>query len=165
VGSIYGRRVKNPAEPLAASAMQMLGGGVALMITAAAHGDLEGFSPGTVSGRSWLALSYLIVMGSLVGFSVFGWLMKHSTPARVSTYAYVNPLVAVFLGWLVLGEPVTLRTLVAAGIIVLSVAVITTQRGRGAAAGSGVHPAPLPGKPAPALDIGRAPVKSCSVAE
>jgi drug/metabolite transporter (DMT)-like permease len=65
-------------------------------------------------------------MGSLVGFSTFGWLMKHSTPARVSTYAYVNPLVAVFLGWLILGEPVTARTLAATAVIVLSVAVITS---------------------------------------
>ena len=68
-----------------------------------------------------------------MGFSTFVWLMKHSTPARVSTYAYVNPLVAVFLGWLILGEPVTARTLAAAAVIVVSVAVITTQRGRNVA--------------------------------
>jgi drug/metabolite transporter (DMT)-like permease len=165
IGSIYSRRVKTPAEPLAATAMQMLGGGAALMITAAAHGDLAACSPGSISARSWLAFAYLIVMGSLVGFSVFGWLMKHSTPARVSTYAYVNPLVAVFLGWLVLGEPITLRTLVAAGIIVLSVAVITTQRARGAVAKSAVPPTTVPGNPAPRLDIGPATVKVCSAAK
>jgi drug/metabolite transporter (DMT)-like permease len=133
-GSIHGRRVRGPAEPLAASAMQMLGGGVALMLAALAHGDFSRFSPAAVSLNSWLAFGYLIVMGSLVGFSTFVWLMKHSTPARVSTYAYVNPLVAVFLGWLILGEPITTRTVAAAAIIALSVAVITTQRGRGAAA-------------------------------
>ena len=72
-------------------------------------------------------------MGSLVGFSTFVWLMKHSTPTRVSTYAYVNPVVAVFLGWLILGEPVTARTIAAAAVIVVSVATITTQRSRGAA--------------------------------
>jgi drug/metabolite transporter (DMT)-like permease len=125
-GSIYSRRVRAPAEPLAASAMQMLGGGVALMTVAVLHGDLAACSMGAVSARSWLAFGYLIVMGSLVGFSTFGWLMKHSTPARVSTYAYVNPLVAVFLGWLILGEPVTARTLAATAVIVLSVAVITS---------------------------------------
>jgi drug/metabolite transporter (DMT)-like permease len=132
-GSIYGRRVRHPAESLTASALQMLCGGVALMLAAFAHGDLAAFSPAAVSVRSWLAFGYLILMGSLVGFSTFVWLMKHSTPARVSTYAYVNPLVAVFLGWLILGEPVTGRTLAAAAVLVVSVAVITTQRGRGAA--------------------------------
>jgi len=130
-GSIYGRRVRNPADAFTASALQMLGGGVALMLTAFAHGDLAVFSPAVVSVRSWLAFGYLILVGSLVGFSTFVWLMKHSHPARVSTYAYVNPLVAVFLGWLVLGELVTARTLTAAVVIVASVAVITTQRGRG----------------------------------
>ena len=129
-GSIYGRRVRQPAEPLTASAMQMLCGGVALMLTAFAHGDLAAFSPAAVSVRSWLAFAYLILMGSLVGFSTFVWLMKHSTPARVSTYAYVNPLVAVFLGWLILGEPITARTFAAAAVIVISVAIITSQRGR-----------------------------------
>jgi drug/metabolite transporter (DMT)-like permease len=132
-GSIYGRRVRQPAEPLTASALQMLCGGVALMLAAFAHGDLVAFSPAAVAARSWLAFMYLILVGSLVGFSTFVWLMKHSTPARVSTYAYVNPLVAVFLGWLILDEPVTARTLAAAAVIVISVAIITTQRGRSAA--------------------------------
>jgi drug/metabolite transporter (DMT)-like permease len=127
-GSIYGRRVSKPAETLTAAAMQMLGGGAALMFVALAHGDFARFAPAAVSARSWLAFAYLIVMGSLVGFSCFVWLMKHSTPTRVSTYAYVNPLVAVFLGWLILGEPVTARTLVAAAVIVVSVAIITTQK-------------------------------------
>ena len=157
VGSIYGRRVRAPAEPLTASAMQMLGGGAALMITAAAHGDLAAYAHGTISARSWMAFVYLIVAGSLVGFSTFGWLMKHSTPARVSTYAYVNPLVAVFLGWLVLGEPVTARTFTAAAIIILSVAVITTQRVRSAAAKSPAFPETSPEDAAPAPAIGRSP--------
>lgn len=132
-GSIYGRHVREPAEPLTAAGMQMLCGGGALVVTALLHGDFTGFSPAAVSLRSWLAFGYLIGVGSLIGFSTFVWLMKHSTPARVSTYAYVNPLVAVFLGWLILGEPVTGRTLAAAAIIVVSVAVITSQRGRSTA--------------------------------
>jgi drug/metabolite transporter (DMT)-like permease len=143
-GSIYGRRRRQPAEPLTASALQMLGGGVALMLAAAAHGDLTGFSLAAVAARSWLAFAYLILVGSLVGYSTFVWLMKHSTPARVSTYAYVNPVVAVFLGWLILGEPVSGRTLAAAAVIVLSVAIITTQRGRGAAS---PRPAAAPSRP------------------
>jgi len=135
-GSIYGRHVREPAEPLTAAAMQMLCGGVAscsrrlrMAISGVSHRPL-------FSMHSWLAFGYLIVAGSLVGFSTFVWLMKHSTPARVSTYAYVNPLVAVFLGWLILGEPVTARTLAAAAVIVVSVAVITTQRGRNVAPGA-----------------------------
>ena len=155
-GSIYGRRVREPAETLSAAAMQMLGGGVALMFIALVHGDFARFAPATVSAHSWLAFGYLIVMGSLVGFSSFVWLMKHSTPTRVSTYAYVNPLVAVFLGWLILGEPVTARTLAAAAVIVVSVAIITTQRGRGVVPKSAD---PAPGKPAATLDIGRPALK------
>jgi drug/metabolite transporter (DMT)-like permease len=130
VGSIHGRRVRQPAEPLTASALQMLGGGGALVLTGVLHGDLATFSPAAVSTRSWLAFAYLIAVGSLVGFSTFVWLMKHSTPARVSTYAYVNPVVAVFLGWVILGEPLTARTLTAAALIVISVAVVTTRRSR-----------------------------------
>ncbi|MFA5057161.1 MAG: EamA family transporter [Opitutaceae bacterium] len=146
-GSIYGRRVRAPAEPLTASALQMLCGGMALLLAAWAHGDLTGFSPAAISGRSWLAFAYLIAVGSLVGFSTFVWLMKNSTPARVSTYAYVNPIVAVFLGWLMLGEPVTARTLAAAAVIVVSVAIITTQHRRGAPSPAGrlvLKPAGVP---------------------
>jgi drug/metabolite transporter (DMT)-like permease len=150
-GSIYGRHVREPAEPLTAAAMQMLCGSVALTVTALLHGDFTGFSPAAVSTHSWLAFGYLIVAGSLVGFSTFVWLMKHSTPARVSTYAYVNPLVAVFLGWLILGEPVTARTLAAAAVIVISVAVITSQRGRSAASKRTVSGAGVAENPALAL--------------
>jgi drug/metabolite transporter (DMT)-like permease len=154
-GSIYGRRVRQPAETLTAAAMQMLGGGVALMFVALVHGDLARFKPAAVSVHSWLAFGYLIVMGSLVGFSCFVWLMKHSTPTRVSTYAYVNPLVAVFLGWLILGEPVTARTLAAAAVIVASVAIITTQRSRGATKNAAADP----GRSAAAPDISQSTVK------
>jgi drug/metabolite transporter (DMT)-like permease len=153
-GSIYGRHVREPAAPLAGAAMQMLCGGGALLFTALLHGDFTGFSPAAVSIRSWLAFGYLIGAGSLVGFSTFVWLMKHSTPARVSTYAYVNPLVAVFLGWLILGEPVTARTLVAAAVIVVSVAIITTQRGRKALPKEMVCGAAAPENPARALKTG-----------
>ncbi|HUJ44620.1 MAG TPA: EamA family transporter [Opitutaceae bacterium] len=160
LGSIYGRRIRQPAEPLTASALQMLGGGAALMLAASAHGDLAGFSLAAVSARSWRAFAYLILVGSLVGYSTFVWLMKHSTPARVSTYAYVNPVVAVFLGWLILGEPVSARTLAAAAVIVISVAIITTQRSRSTAAAPGE-----PGRPRPAakllpLKIGRSSLKA-----
>jgi drug/metabolite transporter (DMT)-like permease len=130
IGSIYSRHAKHGADPFLASSLQMLGGGAALALTAVLHGDLTRFHVNAVSGASWGAFAYLIAVGSLVGFSTFVWLMKHSTPARVSTYAYVNPVVAVFLGWLILREPITPRTLAASAVIVAAVAIITVQKNR-----------------------------------
>ncbi len=132
IGSIYSRHARHGAEPLVSASLQMMSGGAGLILIAWLHGDFGRFDPSYVSARSWTAFTYLVVMGSLVGFSTFVWLMKHSIPARVSTYAYVNPIVAVFLGWLVLGEPITPRTLVASAIILASVALITTQTARSA---------------------------------
>jgi len=130
IGSIYSRHAKHGADPFFASSLQMLGGGAALTLTALVHGDVARLNLSTVAPRAWFAFVYLIGAGSLIGFSTFVWLMKHSTPARVSTYAYVNPVVAVFLGWLLLSEPVNPRTLVASVIIVTAVAIITTQKSR-----------------------------------
>jgi drug/metabolite transporter (DMT)-like permease len=132
IGSIYSRHAKHGADPFLASALQMLGGGAALALTALVHGDLVHFHAAAITGASWFAFIYLIAVGSLVGFSTFVWLMKHSTPARVSTYAYVNPVVAVFLGWLILREPITPRTLAASAVIVTAVAIITIQKNRAA---------------------------------
>ena len=129
-GSIYGRHAREPAAPFTASALQMLGGSAALALVALARGEVTAFSPAAVSAHSWLAFGYLAGMGSLVGFSTFVWLMKHSTPARVATYAYVNPIVAVGLGWLILREPITPRTLIASAVIVTAVAIITVQKTR-----------------------------------
>jgi drug/metabolite transporter (DMT)-like permease len=130
LGSIYSRHAKHGATPFVAAALQMLGGGAALTIVAALHGDFPRLDLAAITVRSWVAFAYLTVFGSLIAFSTFVWLMKHSTPARVSTYAYVNPIVAVFLGWLLLHEPIGPRTLVAAIIIVAAVAVITTEKSR-----------------------------------
>jgi drug/metabolite transporter (DMT)-like permease len=132
IGSIYSRHAKHGADPFLASSLQMLGGGAALLVLALAHGDVTHFDAAAIAPRAWGAFAYLIGAGSLIGFSTFVWLMKHSTPARVATYAYVNPIVAVFLGWLILGEPITPRTLVASAIIVAAVALITTEKTRGA---------------------------------
>lgn len=129
-GSILSRHAKNPAPPFVASGLQMLCGGAALLVVAVARGELSSLHPAAISLNSWLAFAFLVLVGSLVGFSTFVWLMKHSTPARVSTYAYVNPVVAVFLGWLILGETVESRTLFAALIIVAAVVIITTQKAR-----------------------------------
>jgi drug/metabolite transporter (DMT)-like permease len=110
-GSIYSRGAELPRSALLATGMEMLWGGA-----------------GLISTESILAYLYLVVFGSLVGFTAYIWLLGVSTPARVSTYAYVNPIVAVLLGWWILDEPLTARVLGAAAIIVLAVAVITTGK-------------------------------------
>lgn len=130
IGSIYSRHAKHGADPMLASSLQMLGGGFTLAVAALFHGDFGQFDLARISPRAWGAFAYLIGIGSLVGFSTFVWLMKHSAPARVATYAYVNPIVAVFLGWLILGEPIGPRTFVASVIIVAAVAIITTQKSK-----------------------------------
>lgn len=127
-GSIYSRHAKHGAEPFLASSLQMLGGSASLLLVAWVHGDFAKFHPEAVAPQAWGAFCYLIGAGSLIGFSTFVWLLKHSTPARAATYAYVNPIVAVFLGWLILDEPITPRTIVASIIIVAAVAIITTAR-------------------------------------
>jgi drug/metabolite transporter (DMT)-like permease len=131
IGSIYSRHAKHGADPFVAASLQMLGGGAALVIAALGHGDFAALDMTRITPRAWTAFAYLVGMGSLVGFSTFVWLMKHSTPARVATYAYVNPVVAVFLGWLILDEPIGPRTLVSSAIIVAAVAIITVQKNKG----------------------------------
>jgi drug/metabolite transporter (DMT)-like permease len=126
-GAIYTRHARRPADPIVASSLQMLGGGGALLLAAWLHHDFAHYNPAAVTLRSWAAFAYLVAMGSLVGFSTFVWLMKHSTPARVSTYAYVNPVVAVFLGWVVAGETLNARTVAATVVIVAAVMIITLQ--------------------------------------
>jgi drug/metabolite transporter (DMT)-like permease len=130
VGMLYMRYASSPAEPFTASGIQMLSGSGWLLVTGVLTGELARVHPETITGRSMVAWAYLVVFGSLIGFSTFTWLMKHSTPARVSTYAYVNPVVAVFLGWLVLHEPVSPRIFVAAGVIIAGVAIITVTKNK-----------------------------------
>ncbi|MFI5336307.1 MAG: EamA family transporter, partial [Opitutales bacterium] len=134
IGSIYTRYAHEPAEPFTASAIQMLAGSVWLFLVSALTGEPAHFVWATVTLRSVGAWAYLVVAGSLIGFTTFVWLMKHCTPSRVSTYAYVNPIVAVFLGWLVLHEPISPRLFMAATIIIAGVALITVARGRKPAA-------------------------------
>lgn len=132
LGSIYSRHARHGADPFLASSLQMLGGGAALAIVAFFHGDFHRLDLAAVTPRAWGAFAYLVGVGSLVGFSTFVWLMKHSAPARVATYAYVNPIVAVILGWLILDEPITSRTIVASVIIIAAVMIITTEKSRSA---------------------------------
>ncbi|GII01660.1 EamA family transporter [Planobispora takensis] len=129
VGSFLSSRIPMPANPFTASAVEMLAGGAGLAVIAITSG--ERLDPAAVSGRSWAALAYLIVMGSLVAFTSYVWLLGKAPISLVSTYAYVNPVVAVLLGALVLSEPVTGSMIAAGLVIVLGVAlVVSTERRR-----------------------------------
>jgi len=124
-GSIYQRHAPMPASPWLFTAMQMLAGGVGLLIVGAMLGELPQINVASFSLRSVLGFLYLVVFGSIVAFSAFVWLLRASTPARVSTHTYVNPVVAVLLGWALADEPLTPRMLVAAAVIIGGVALIT----------------------------------------
>ena len=130
LGSLLSRNLALPASPLQATALQMLAGGLLLACASGAAGEWARFSPASVSGRSIAAVAYLVVFGSLVAFTVYVWLLRVASPALVSTYAFVNPIVAVFLGWLLAREEVGPRTLVAAAVIVVAVVLITLAETR-----------------------------------
>lgn len=127
-GSLYSRSAPQPAHPRMWVATQMLAGGALLLPAAVATGELARLDLGGVSAKSVLALAYLIVFGALVAYAAYIWLLSVSTPARVGTYAFVNPVVAMFLGWALADEPLSFRSLLAAAIIVGAVVVITTER-------------------------------------
>lgn len=126
VGSLYSRRAKLPSSPAFSNGMEMLIGGLGLLIVSAVIGEWTSFHPAVITIRSLIAVGYLIVFGSIIGFSSYVWLLRATTPARVSTYAYVNPIVAVIIGWLVAGEVLSGRVLIAAALIIAAVAAITT---------------------------------------
>jgi len=123
-GSLYTRRADRPRSGLQAAGMQMLGGGVLLAFASLASGRAAAFEPGTVSARSALSLAYLVVFGSIAGFTAYTWLLRNTSPDRAATYAYVNPVVAVLLGWALAGEPLTWRVAAAGAVIVAAVALI-----------------------------------------
>ncbi len=125
LGSVRSRTLRLPASPAIASSLQMLAGGGLLVFAGLATGELPRVDLAGASARSVVALAYLIVFGSLVAFTAFTWLLRVSTPSRVATCAYVNPVVAVLLGWVFAGERLGPRSLLAAAIIVLGVVLIT----------------------------------------
>jgi drug/metabolite transporter (DMT)-like permease len=125
-GSLYAKHGGMPASPMLGVAMQSLAGGVILLIAALLTGEYRGFHFGAISLRSWFALGYLIVFGSGIGFSAYIYILRKSTAARVATYAFVNPVVALFLGWLIVGEAITLRTILAAAVILTAVILVIT---------------------------------------
>jgi drug/metabolite transporter (DMT)-like permease len=122
-GSVVSKRVPLPRSPMVGTATQMVVGGLVLCLMSALSGELVGFHFGQVSAASWGALTYLTLAGSMVGFTAYVWLLKNAPLPLVATYAYVNPLVAVLLGWLFLGEMLTLRTACAGALILVSVAL------------------------------------------
>lgn len=129
-GSLYARGRLLPRAPLQAAAMQMFAGGVLLILLSGAVGEWSALNLAHVTERSLVSLAYLIVVGSIVTFGAYVWLLQHASAASVSTYAFVNPVVALLLGWLFGGEGLSVRTLVATALIVIAVAMITMASSR-----------------------------------
>lgn len=129
IGSLYSRRVEMPS-PLLATGMEMLAGGALLLVISFIAGEPWYFDVHAVSTPSMLGLFYLTTFGSLIAFTAYIFLLNHVSATRVATYAYVNPIVAVFLGWLIGHETVTARTLIAAVVIIGAVAIITSATSR-----------------------------------
>lgn len=130
-GSLYARRAELPASPRMATAAQMLTGGALLAITGAGLGEWQTIDPSVISMRSMLAFAYLVIFGSLAAFSAYSWLIRNVEPTLAATYAYVNPVVAIFLGWLLASEPLGTRTWIAMTMIVGAVVLLSLRRRRG----------------------------------
>jgi len=128
IASALTRKLPLPASKVMSSGAQMLAGGILLTLTAAILGEFRGFRIQAVSSGAWFALAYLIVAGSIVGFTAYVWLIHHESPTKVGTYAYVNPVVAVIVGYFLGGETVGPRTLLGTLLVLVSVIVITTAR-------------------------------------
>jgi len=130
-GSIYAKHGQMPSSPLLGSAMQSLTGGAILWVAGGFTGEIGSLHLAAVSSRSWIAITYLVCFGSMIGFSSYLYMLKHSTATRVATYAFVNPVVALFLGWLFLHESITLRTILAGAVILAAVLLVITAPHRG----------------------------------
>lgn len=139
-GSLYSRHATKPSSPYLAAGMQMIAGGVLHLITGTLVGEWSKVDVSAISLKSAISLVYLIFLGSIVAFTAYMWLMQVSTPARVATYAYVNPLVAVFLGWAFNNEQINQRTFIATAVIITAVVFITTGNTRSPAAVSTAGP-------------------------
>jgi len=126
-GSLFSRHRSDPADAFVASAYQMLIGGAVLAVVGLAHGDAGRLDVSAVPAAGWWALLYLVVIGSLVAYTAYFWLLGNAPLQLVSTYAYVNPVVAVFLGWLLLGEQVTLAVLVGGALAVAGVVIVISS--------------------------------------
>jgi drug/metabolite transporter (DMT)-like permease len=126
LASVLSRKLKLPESKVMSSGAQMLVGGVLLLLAAGTFGEFNGFDWRTVSSRAWLALAYLTVAGSIIAFTAYVWLIHHESPTKVGTYAYVNPVIAVVLGYFLGGEALGTRTILGTILVLVSVVVITT---------------------------------------
>src|ERR1700723_1037293 len=126
IASVLARKLPLPSSKGMSSGAKMLSGGILLEMAAGAFGEFRNFNPWAVSRGAWLALLYLIVAGSIIGFTAFVWLIHHESPTKVGTYAYVNPIVAVLVGYFLGGEALSARTILGTVFILISVVVITT---------------------------------------
>ncbi len=141
-GSLHSRKVDLPKSPFMSTAMQMLCGGGLLLLAGLLSGETTAFSPSAISTRSVVALIYLVIFGALIAFTAYVWLLRVTTPARVSTYAYVNPVIALVLGWAFAGEGLSPRAALAAAIIVAAVVLIIAHRAKATSKAEPVAPAP-----------------------
>src|SRR6266852_6606369 len=130
VASTLSRKLPLPSSKVMSSGAQMLAGGVFLTLASAALGEFRNFHPSTVSRGAWLSLLYLIVAGSIIAFTAYVWLIHHESPTKVGTYAYVNPVVAVLVGYFLGGEGLGVRTILGTLLVLISVVVITTTRAK-----------------------------------
>jgi drug/metabolite transporter (DMT)-like permease len=130
IASSLARKLPLPPSKVMSSGVQMLAGGVFLALAAAALGEFRDFHPWTVSRGAWFSLLYLIVAGSIIGFTAYVWLIHHESPTKVGTYAYVNPIVAVLVGYFLGGEALSMRTMLGTLFVLISVVVITTTRAK-----------------------------------
>ncbi|HEX5409631.1 MAG TPA: EamA family transporter [Gemmatimonadaceae bacterium] len=142
LGSVYARSAPLASAPLLAAGMESFTGGVVTLVVALAAGEQHGLRPGMASRTALGAFAYLVVFGSLVGFASYSWLLKVAAPARVATYAYVNPVIAVLLGWAILGETITWRVAISAAIIIGAVVLIIADQSRAAGVGAPIGTEP-----------------------
>jgi drug/metabolite transporter (DMT)-like permease len=144
IGSLLSRSADMPPNILMSTAIEMLAGGALLLLLGLVTGESSQLDINLFTAQSWAAFLYLIVFGSIVAFTAYIYLLQHVQATRVGTYSYVNPIIAVFLGWLILGEPLSARMLVAAAVIVVAVMLIIRQRGQIAQAEEAPGPAGAP---------------------
>jgi drug/metabolite transporter (DMT)-like permease len=128
IASALARKLPLPASKVMSSGAQMLAGGAMLLAVSAARGEWRGFDLLAVSGSAWIALVYLVFAGSIAGFTAYVWLLHHESPTKVGTYAYVNPVVAVIIGYFLGGEPLGARTVLGGVFVLASVVTITSMR-------------------------------------
>jgi drug/metabolite transporter (DMT)-like permease len=141
LASVLTRKLALPESKVMSSGAQMLAGGVLLTLTAAMLGEFRGFHIRAVSSGAWFALAYLILAGSIIGFTAYVWLIHHESPTKVGTYAYVNPLVAVLVGYFLGGEALGARTVLGTFLVLISVVVITTTPKKKAESELSIKPA------------------------